>query len=117
MKKILVLDELKSLGSIFIDLLLKDYEVEASTDATEIVPRVTRFRPDLVIVNTNLPHFDPVEVCQVVKKTLDIPIILLIDKEEEITFSIDDCTADDVLMKPVGKKELLTSVKNLIYAD
>ena len=114
MKKILVLDELSSLNNIYFDLLHKNYEVEVSIDAKEIVPRVHRFRPDLLIVNADLPHFDAEEVCRVVKDSFQIPILLLADKESPTTIHIDGCSADEVLTKPFQKEILLNIVRQLI---
>ncbi len=114
MKRILVLDELHSLSKIYLILLLRDYEVEASIDAKEIVPRVRRFQPDLLIVNADLPHFDPEEVCSVVKQSFQIPILLLAEKDSTFTINIDSCRADEVLTKPFKNEILIKTVQQLI---
>lgn len=114
MKKILVLDEHSSLSKIYIDLLLTDYQVEASDDAKEIIPRVRRFRPDLLIVNADLPGFDADEVCKIVKQNFMIPILLLVDKESTTTININSCSADEILDKPFVKEELLEKIRQLV---
>ncbi len=68
MKKILLVDELSTLSNIYVDLLLKDYVVEASNRPSEIIPRAQRFYPDPVIVNSDLPGFGAHEFCMNIKK-------------------------------------------------
>jgi len=115
MKKILVLDEQNSISKIYVDLLLTNYSVEASVDAKEIAPRINRFRPDLLIVNADLPHLNAEEVCQLVRQKFQIPILLLVDKNSAKTKVIDGCQADAMLTKPFDKKDLLDAVNSLLF--
>ncbi len=114
MKKILVVDETSSLSKVYFDLLSQDYEVEASNDPNEIIPRTRRFHPNLIIVNADLPHFDAHEFCATVKKELNIPVLLLLDAHSATTIKLDSCSADDIITKPFKKEYLIQVVENLV---
>ena len=112
--KILVFDdELSEIGKLYIGLLLKDFIVEATTDPTEITSRVERMQPNIVVVNHDAEGFNPSEVCAVVKTAMNIPIILLLEKNSAATMNIDGCSADDAVFKPVDVSELVQKIKNL----
>jgi len=114
MKKILVVDELQALSKIYVELLLKDFLVEASDDPKEITPRTMRFRPHLLIVNADLPHLNAEEVCNLAKGKFQIPILLLVGKSSAKTIAIDGCHADAILTRPFDNKVLLDAVQQLI---
>jgi DNA-binding response OmpR family regulator len=104
--KILVLDnDLKTLTQIYVDLLMNNYEVELTMDATEVVPRSERLKPDVIIVNNDVPHFDGRVICKIVKGALNIPILLLSEQRPD-TLKIDGCSADEIIYKPVDLKQL-----------
>ena len=114
MKRILVVDETSSLSKVYFDLLSENYEVEASNDPDEIIPRAQRTNPHLVIVNSDLPEFDVHEFCTTIKKQMHIPVLLLLDAHSPSTIKIDSCSADDIITKPFKKELLLQMVEKLI---
>lgn len=57
--KVLVVDsDLHALSRIYLFLLHRDYKVEASDNADEIIPRVERFKPRLVIAHSRSKNLD-----------------------------------------------------------
>jgi DNA-binding response OmpR family regulator len=113
MRKILIVDELSTLSKVYVDLILSDYVVEASTSPHEIIPRAKRLGPDLVIVNSDLPGFDPHEFCSNIKNELQVPILLLLDAKSTATLQIDGCRADEIIKKPFAKELFLEAVSRL----
>ncbi|MDB5253540.1 MAG: hypothetical protein JWP27_2709 [Flaviaesturariibacter sp.] len=114
-RKILLFDdEMDSLSKIYISLLLKDFVVEATTDPEELAHRSRRFRPDLAIVNNEVPGFDGHEVCTLLKREMNKPIILLAGAHDPITINIDHCSADAILTKPVHLPGLIDTIKQLL---
>jgi DNA-binding response OmpR family regulator len=107
-------DEMDSLSKVYISLLLKDFQVEATTDPNEILRRSRRFRPDLAIVNGDVPGFDGHEVCALLKSEMERPIILLVGPETTTTINIDHCAADAIITKPVDMPGLLQTVRQLL---
>lgn len=112
--KVLVVDnEMDSLAKIYINLLLKDFRVEATNVADEIIPRIKRFKPNAVIINNELPGFDAFQVCAAVKEH-NLPVILLIEKTSPATAQLDSCRADEVVYKPVDVNDLAQIILRLV---
>lgn len=114
MKRILIVDETKTLSSIYFDLLAENYKVEASNDPDEIIPRAKRFNPHLVIVNSDLPAFDAHEFCDVIKKDRNIPVLLILDVHSASTIKIDNCSADGIITKPIDKSVFFHTIEKLL---
>jgi DNA-binding response OmpR family regulator len=113
MRKILIVDELSTLSKVYVDLLLKNYVVEAGIDPNEILPRARRLDPDLVIINSDLPGFDPHQFCSTFRDDLNIPILLLLDAASTTRTKIDGCKADEVITKPFTKDLFFEAVNRL----
>ncbi len=110
--KVLVFDdELSEIGKMYIGLLQKDFSVEVTMDPKEIPMRFKRMEPGIVIVSNENPDFNAHEICQLVKKEANVPIILLVEKHSSTTVEIDSCNADDILYKPVDLNELVAKIK------
>ena len=110
--RILIVDnELNVLSETYSKLLLENFDVEATMDADEIIPRTLRFRPELIIVNNEIPGFDGSAICSITKARFTIPIIHMKEGNSSPSAKIDGCSADEVLFKPVDHNQLL----NIIY--
>ena len=113
--KILIVDiELNVLSDTYSKLLLENFEVEATMDADEIVPRSLRFRPDLIIVNNEIPGFDGSAICNMAKERFSIPIILLKEGYSNPSPKIDGCSADEILFKPINHNEMMNIIFRLL---
>lgn len=104
-KVLLVDDELPSLSKMYIDLLLKNYDVEATHEAREVIPRIRRFRPDVVILPPSLPDLDTHALCCAAKEQ-GLSSILMVNEAEDAPCTIGSCTAADVLQRPVDLCQL-----------
>jgi len=83
--RILVVDsDLHSLSKIYLSLIHKDYKVEATDDAQEIIARTERFRPRLLILNASAKNLNSEIYRDVAKKRLHV--ILIGNKKEEIPY-------------------------------
>lgn len=72
-------------------------------------------RADLVILDIMLPGMDGWEVCRSIRKTSDVPIIMLTAKGETFDKVLGlELGADDYLVKPFDPKELVARVKAVI---
>lgn len=113
--KILVADDdLNTLSKIYIDLLLKLFFVEVTNDAHEIIERANRFKPDILILNNDLPNLDAHQICAQIKRDQKIPILLLVDKHASKTAKIDSCSADEIVTKPIDVTHLSQVIEKLI---
>lgn len=74
-----------------------------------------RYRPDLVVLDIMLPQMDGWEVCRRLRKTSDVPVIMLTARGEEID-RVSGLTlgADDYVVKPFSPRELVARVKAVL---
>lgn len=112
-KKILVVDDEKPIADILKFSLEKEgYEVICAYDGEEAVELALNESPDLILLDIMLPYKDGMEVCREVRKTSDMPIIMLTAKDSEIDKVLGlELGADDYVTKPFSTRELLARVK------
>lgn len=107
--------------------MLKDYlesngfEVVAAYDGEEGLALFESVQPKLVILDVQLPKLVGTEVCRIIRKTSNVPIIMATGLGEDIDKILGlELGADDYLAKPFHPRELLARVRNLLkrcYSD
>ena len=91
------------------------YEVRTSADGVEALDLAAGFVPDLVVLDLGLPGLDGVEVCRRLRQEGDVPILILTARTEtEDRVTGLDSGADDYLVKPFERKELLARIRALL---
>lgn len=94
------------------------YETAEAYDGVEALAQVKKFRPDLVILDINMPKLNGMEVCRQMKtdeKDKFIPVLMLSAKSElPDKVAGLDIGADDYLTKPFEYKELAARVRSLL---
>lgn len=112
-KKILVVDDEQPIADILKFSLEKEgYEVICAYDGEEAIELAEKESPDLILLDIMLPYKDGMEVCREVRKTSEIPIIMLTAKDSEIDKVLGlELGADDYVTKPFSTRELLARVK------
>ena len=91
------------------------YEVRTSADGTEALDAAAGFVPDLVVLDLGLPGLDGLEVCRRLRTDGDVPILMLTARAEtEDRVTGLDSGADDYLVKPFERKELLARIRALL---
>jgi len=93
-----------------------DFLVTAMTSAEELLQRMHRVRPDLVILDVGLPRMSGLDACRKLRADGDqVPIILLTARSEEIDRVLGlEMGADDYLSKPFSARELLARVRAVL---
>ena len=113
MKKILVVDDEKPISDIVkFNLTKEGYDVYTAYDGEEALQQVKEVEPDLILLDLMLPKIDGLEVAREVRKTHDMPIIMVTAKDSEIDKVLGlELGADDYVTKPFSNRELVARVK------
>jgi DNA-binding response OmpR family regulator len=113
---ILVVDDEPKVARLARDYLEKNgFRVTTAADGQSALTIARREKPDLVILDLMLPVLDGREVCRILRRENDVPIIMLTALSEEI----DQVTgleigADDYITKPFSVRALVARVRALL---
>ena len=113
---ILVVDDEPKVARLARDYLEKNgFRVVTAADGQSALTTARREKPDLVILDLMLPVMDGREVCRILRRESDVPIIMLTALSEEI----DQVTgleigADDYIAKPFSVRALVARVRALL---
>ncbi|MBV6401076.1 MAG: Transcriptional regulatory protein SrrA [Anaerolineales bacterium] len=113
---ILVVDDEPKIARLARDYLEKNgFRVVTAADGQSALTIARREKPDLLILDLMLPQMDGREVCRILRRESDVPIIMLTALSEEI----DQVTgleigADDYITKPFSVRALVARVRALL---
>ncbi|HEX8918181.1 MAG TPA: response regulator transcription factor [Chloroflexota bacterium] len=97
------------------NLAARGYEVTAVQTGEEALDIFLRHHTDLVILDLMLPGISGIDVCEAIRTTSSVPILVLSARGEEPTkVRALDLGADDYLTKPFGIDEMLARVRALL---
>ncbi len=113
MEKILVVEDEPSLQeTLAYNLNRQGYSVETVGDGIAALEAARRLQPDLIVLDIMLPGLDGFEVCRIVRQEMNVPILMLTARDDEIDRVIGlEMGADDYLTKPFSMREFLARVK------
>ena len=115
--KILVVDDEEALVRLITyNLAREGFATISAGDGNEARDLIKKEHPDLVILDLMLPGKDGLEICKELRKeNLDLPIIMLTARDEEIDRVLGlEMGADDYVTKPFSVRELMARVKAVL---
>jgi two-component system, OmpR family, KDP operon response regulator KdpE len=110
---ILVVDDEPQITRVLrTSLNAQGYEIRVANDGESALEIVKDFAPDLVITDLAMPHMNGIELCRQLRKTSQVPILVLsVRGEERSKIEALDSGADDYVTKPFSTGELLARIR------
>jgi DNA-binding response OmpR family regulator len=116
LRKILVVEDDQTLADVLQYNLSKEgYKALVAIDGIRALEVARQERPDLIILDIMLPGLDGFEVCHILRKEMDTPILMLTAKVEEVDKVVGlELGADDYITKPFSLRELLARIRAML---
>jgi two-component system, OmpR family, KDP operon response regulator KdpE len=93
-------------------LSTRGYVITEAKTGEEALESMRKERPDLILLDINMPGMAGIEACREIRRTSDVPIIMLtVRNAERDKVAALDAGADDYVVKPFGIEELLARVR------
>lgn len=91
------------------------FSVISAGDGERALAVIQIEKPDLVVLDLGLPGMDGLDVCRSIRKTSNLPIIMLTARDEETDKLVGlELGADDYITKPFSPKELVARVRSVL---
>ncbi len=111
----MVEDDRNLLETIKYNLVKEGYEALVAVDGAEALEIARNEKPDLIILDIMLPKIDGFEVCRILRREMNVPIIMLTARTDETDRIMGlDTGADDYMTKPFSIRELLARIRALL---
>ncbi len=116
MERILIIEDEMELVRVLRSYLEKaGYSVIHATRGDEGLARWEADKPDLVLLDLNLPGIDGLDIARQMRKKSDIPILMLTARVDELDRLIGlELGADDYISKPFSPREVVARVKAVL---
>ena len=112
---LVVEDEENLVEALRYNLEHEGYRVFTAPDGGSGLETARTALPDLVILDVMLPTLDGLEVCRILRRETDVPILMLTAKGEEIDRVVGlEIGADDYVTKPFSMRELMARVRAML---
>lgn len=114
--RILIVDDEPSVTDLIAYNLRKaHYEVLIAADGRTALRLAGESYPDLILLDLMIPEVDGLDVCRELRKTSEIPIIMITARGEETDRVVGlELGADDYVCKPFGMRELMARIKAVL---
>lgn len=109
---LVVEDDTTLLEMLQYNLERQGYEVQVAEDGRSGLKLAKKQAPDLILLDVMLPSMDGFEVCRLLRKESNSPVLMLTARTEEIDRIVGlEMGADDYITKPFSMRELMARVK------
>jgi DNA-binding response OmpR family regulator len=113
-KVLVVEDEMDVAHFIESYLAREGYEVFFAHDGEQVLEKLDRHAPDVLVLDIMLPHVDGLTLCREIRRTRNLPILMVSARNDDVDKILGlELGADDYLAKPFNPKELVARVRAL----
>ncbi len=114
--KIIIIEDTETIRKELETFLTRyGYEVIAPTDFENIIYIIEKETPDLILLDINLPVFDGFYICREVRKTSEVPIIVVTSRDSDMDELMSmNLGADDFVTKPYNTQILLARINSVL---
>lgn len=115
MRQIFVVDDEKNIRELIKKYLEKEgYGVTLFSNGLNVLESVRSMNPDLIVMDIMMPGLDGLELCKMIRKESEVPIIFVSARDDEFDRIIGiEIGGDDYLTKPFSPRELTVRIKNI----
>lgn len=116
MYRLLVVDDEPMIREVIREYAeFNDYEVDEAVDGMEAVSKCRESDYDILVMDIMMPRLDGFSACKEIKKTKDIPVIMLSARSEEYDKLFGfELGIDDYVTKPFSPKELMARINAVV---
>ncbi len=116
MRKIIIIEDDEVIREELQNFLERyGYEVKAPSDMDSIISYIESENAELILLDINLPMYDGYYICREIRKTSEVPIIIVTSRDSEIDELMSiNLGADDFITKPYNTEILLARITNIL---
>jgi DNA-binding response OmpR family regulator len=116
MSKIIIIEDTETIREELKTFLSRyGYEVVAPANFENIMNDILREKTDLILLDINLPVTDGYYICREIRKTSDVPIIVVTSRDNEMDELMSmNLGADDFITKPYNTQILLARIESIL---
>ena len=116
MNHVLIVDDDQTLCQLLTEFLaIEQFEASSVHDGAQALPQIQQHSYDAVVLDIMLPNISGIELLQQIRKTSDIPILMLTARGEDMDRILGlELGADDYLPKPCNPRELVARLKAIL---
>ena len=113
---VLVADDEKNIVQLArLYLTNEGYRVEEANDGKQALDKARALSPDIILLDIMMPEMDGLTVCKELRKTSNVPVIILTARGDDIDRIVGlEIGADDYMAKPFNPRELVARVKAVL---
>lgn len=116
MPNILIADDNRQISDILAEYAKKEgYTTIVAGDGGDALEKYNKYNPDIILLDVMMPIIDGFEVCREIRKSSNVPIIMITARSEDFEKIMGlDIGADDYIVKPFSPGEVMARVRAIL---